>query len=193
MNIVLIGMRGCGKSNISRRLSVFTKRNVLSTDVLISYENQGNDITTIIEKNRGDWRVFRELEFLIVKKAVALNDLIIDTGGGVVVDLDLNNKEVFSHRKVKLLKQSGLVIWLKGDISVLVKKVSEDINRPQLNNATSDIILMEKRLPFYKEAADIVIDVDGKKRKEVTQEIMAILKNYPEFIDLDYYLKDENV
>jgi shikimate kinase len=193
MNIVLVGMRGCGKSNISRRLSVLTKRNVLSTDVLISYENQGNDVTTIIEKSQGDWRVFRELEFLIVKKAVALNDLIIDTGGGVVVDLDSRNNEVFSQRKVKLLKQNGLVIWLKGDMTLLVKRVNEDINRPQLSSNKSDIELMEKRLPFYQEAADIVIDIDGKKRKEITKEIMYALKKYPDFDGLDYILKKGDV
>ncbi|MBF0195446.1 MAG: shikimate kinase [Magnetococcales bacterium] len=188
----MIGMRGCGKSNISRRLSVLTKRNVLSTDALISYENQGNDISTIITKNSGDWRVFRELEYLIVKKTVALDDLIIDTGGGVVVDIDLNNKEVFSQRKVKLLKQNGLVIWLKGDISLLVKKVGEDINRPKLSSATSDIELMEMRLPFYKDAADIVINIDGKKRKDVAKEIMGVLINYPEFASLDYFQQKAN-
>ena len=35
MNIIMIGMRGAGKSNVSRRLSVLTKRTVLSTDTLI--------------------------------------------------------------------------------------------------------------------------------------------------------------
>ena len=38
VNIVLIGMRGVGKTNIARRLSFATKRPVMSTDVLVEYE-----------------------------------------------------------------------------------------------------------------------------------------------------------
>ena len=38
MNIVLIGMRGVGKTNIARRVCFLTKRPVMSTDVLVEYE-----------------------------------------------------------------------------------------------------------------------------------------------------------
>ena len=44
MNLILIGMRGVGKSNLSRRLAVLAKRSVLSTDLLIEYENGGKSI-----------------------------------------------------------------------------------------------------------------------------------------------------
>jgi shikimate kinase len=187
MNIVLIGMRSCGKSNISRRLSVYTKRAVLSTDVMISYENQGDSISTILEKNGSDWRVFRELEYLIVKKIVTQDNLIIDTGGGVVVDLDQENNEVYSQRKVDLLKENGLIIWLKGDISLSVNKTSNNPNRPILNKEISDFDLMQKRLPFYQESADIIINIDGKRRKEIAHEVMGNLREHPDFSDLEFF------
>jgi shikimate kinase len=184
MNIVLIGMRGSGKSNISRRLSVCSKRSMLSTDILISYENQGDDISTILEKNRGDWRVFRELEYLIVKKIVNQDNLIIDTGGGILVDLDENDNEIFSERKLKLLKKNGLVIWLKGDVSDLAKRVKGDPNRPTLVSGKPDSEAMARRIPFYEKSADIIIDIDGKKRKEIVLEIMGKLCDRKEFPDL---------
>ena len=38
VNIVLIGMRGVGKTNIARRVSFLTKRPDMSTDILVEYE-----------------------------------------------------------------------------------------------------------------------------------------------------------
>ncbi len=191
MNIVLIGMRSSGKSNIARRLSVFTKRSVFSTDFMITYENRGESISTILEKNSGDWRVFRELEYLIIKKAVIYSDLIIDTGGGVVVDVDQDGNEMFSQRKVDLLKENGLVIWLKGDIEVLAKKSGIDPERPVLNQGISHVELMQRRLPFYEKSADIIIEIDGKKRRKITHEIMGHLGNHPDFDSLDYFKPKE--
>jgi shikimate kinase len=176
MNIVLIGMRGCGKSNLSRRLSVLTKRPVLATDLLVSYENQGERISTILEKSGGDWKVFRELEYLVVKKIITQDNLIIDTGGGIIIDVDSKNREVYSQRKISLLKKNGLVIWLRGDISTLIQKTQESYNRPPLSRIISDQDLMQRRLPLYQEAADIIIDIDGKKRKEIALEIIRVLK-----------------
>ena len=68
MNIVIIGMRGAGKSNVSRRLSVLVKRPVFATDDMIVYENGGKSIDDIIADNNGDWFQFRDLEFDTVKK-----------------------------------------------------------------------------------------------------------------------------
>ena len=67
MNIVIIGMRGAGKSNVSRRLSVLVKRPVFATDDMIVYENGGKSIDDIIADNNGDWFQFRDLEFDTVK------------------------------------------------------------------------------------------------------------------------------
>ena len=187
MNIVLIGMRSCGKSNVSRRLSLYTKRTVLSTDVLISYENQGDEILEIVKKNNGDWHIFRELEYLVVKKATCQKSVIIDTGGGIVVDLDQDGREIYSERKINLLKKNGLLIWLRGDIDQLINRVKGDSSRPQLSKVKSDKELMESRLPFYQKAADIVIDIDGKRRRQIAVEIMQCLGTYPEFSNLKHF------
>ena len=138
MNIVLIGMRGAGKSNISRRLSVMTKWPVVSTDLLIQYENQGKPISQIIAESGGDWRSFRDMEFDVVQKVSRLDNVIVDCGGGVVVDLDDNGDEIYSSRKVDLLKQSGKIIWLKGDIKRLAAKVKDDQERPTLDQKPRD-------------------------------------------------------
>lgn len=177
MNIVLIGMRGAGKSKVSRRLSALTKRDVLSSDLLIQYDNDAKSIPEILEEHNGDWRVFRDMEFDTVRKITALDGNIIDCGGGVIVDLDDEGNEVFSARKVDLLKQSGLIIWLKGDIPRLAAKVKGDAKRPSLSETKSAEEVMCRRLPFYEQAADITIDIEGKTRKEVAAIVLEKVAN----------------
>lgn len=178
MNIVLIGMRCAGKSNISRRLSVMTKRDVLSSDLLIQYENGGKSIDEIVKEHKGNWKVFRDLEFNVVKKVMKLDGNIIDCGGGVIVDLDKEGNEVFSERKVKLLRKNSKIVWLKGDIHRLANKTKGDQARPSLDESKSAEEIMERRLPFYTNAADIIIDIEGKTRPELAEAVFKKIRKY---------------
>lgn len=170
MNIVLIGMRGVGKTNIARRVCFLTKRPVMSTDVLVEYDS-GQPIPAFVEQH--GWSAFREAEYEVVRKLAALDGLIIDAGGGVLVDLDDDGKEVFSHRKVDLLKSGGQIVFLSGDIERLAAKVTGDPRRPVLDARTPAADLMRARLPFYRAAADWVIDVEGRQRGDIAGEIAA--------------------
>ncbi|MDV7339972.1 shikimate kinase [Terasakiella sp. A23] len=169
MNIVLIGMRGAGKSKVSRRLSLLMKRDVLSSDLLIQYDNSGKSIPEIQAENNGDWRIFRDMEYATIQKITALDGNIIDCGGGVIVDVGKDGKEIYSERKVDLLRKNGTIIWLKGDIPRLAAKVKGDAKRPSLSETQSAEDVMRSRLPFYEKAADMVIDIEGKSRKEVAE------------------------
>jgi len=190
MNISLIGMRGAGKSNVARRLSVVTKRPVLSTDLLIEYDQDGKSITEILASFDGDWRRFRDLEHRVVARVMKLDDVIVDCGGGVIVDLDSDGVEVFSERKVSLLQEGGPVVWLRGDIDALVDRIRlkelravqgrNQANRPPLtsgksaSDAQSLARIMRNRLPFYEHAATVTVDIDGKERFEIADEILAV-------------------
>lgn len=179
--ISLIGVRGCGKSNVSRRLAAATKRPLLSTDVLIQYDNSGHDIASLA----GDgWGKFRDLEFAVVAKAVAVPDAIIDCGGGVIVDIDANGAEVFSERKVGRLRQAGTVIWLDGDLERLAAKATIPTpNRPTLGDVSATTAIMRARLPHYERAADIRIDIEGKPRRQIAFEICHAVAEFAPFAD----------
>ncbi len=171
MNIVLTGMRGVGKSNISRRLCLLTKWPVLSTDLLIEYENGGRSIQEIMAENGGDWRAFREMEYQVVQKISRFDNVIIDCGGGIVVDVADDGTEIYSQRKVDLLRANGKIIWLKGDIQRLAARVKGDESRPSLDETRSAEEVMLRRLPFYQQAADMVLDVDGRGRRKTARRI----------------------
>jgi shikimate kinase len=168
LNINLIGMRGVGKSNIARRLAVMTKRSVMSTDTLVEYES-GLTIPAFVASH--GWREFRDLEFDIVSKLAAMDDLIVDCGGGVIVDLDAAGDEAYSTRKVRALREGGPVVYLAGDIARLAAKTADDPTRPQLDAVLSAEQVMRRREPFYQQAADHTWFVTRETRQEVAQEI----------------------
>ena len=175
MNIIVIGLRGCGKSSVSRRLSVLTKCPVLSTDLLISYENGGRSVAQIVSSHQGDWRPFRDMEYAVVRKVAAMDGIIIDAGGGIVVDWDEENKEIFSERKMSALKKNGFVVWIKGDIKYLANKVRNDATRPVLSESLATEEIMWQRLPFYQQVADWAISGEGRTRKQLAWEIFRHL------------------
>lgn len=178
MNVVIIGMRGAGKSNISRRLALLTKRAVMSTDALVVYET-GAGIPDFVARN--GWPAFRDQEFRVVEKLAAIDSAIIDCGGGIVVDLDESGTEVLSERKLEALRRLGPVIWLSGDLDRLAAKAAGSATRPVLDERKSARELMERRLPFYEEAADFVIDIEGRKRQQIAQQIAELV--YGEWTD----------
>lgn len=179
MNLILIGMRGTGKSNLSRRLSVLTKRPVMSTDALISYDNGGLPIPAIVAKAGGDWRFFRELEASVVEKIATMDNVIVDTGGGVVVDLDDRGHEVYSRRKMAALKRNGKVFWLEGNIARLAAKIANDHRRPPLSATESEEAIMHRRLPFYQQAADHVMNIEGIRREILAVKIRLLADFWP--------------
>ena len=83
MNIILIGYRCTGKSSVGKLLALGLSRDFLDTDILIA-NDAGYPIETIIEKN--GWDRFRDLERKIVEDTTKVDNLVIATGGGVVMD-----------------------------------------------------------------------------------------------------------
>lgn len=162
MNVAIIGMRGAGKSNVSRRLGFLTKRPVLSTDVLVEYES-GMTIPEFVAEH--GWAAFRLRELAVLERLAAMDRVIVDCGGGIVVDVDTaSGEEVYSERKVQALRDRGPVVWLRGDIDRLAAKTASDPSRPALDTTRDAAEIMRRRLPFYEAAADQVIDVESTKR-----------------------------
>jgi shikimate kinase len=82
MNLVLIGYRGTGKSVVAARLVEKLPMTVVSLDEEIERE-AGLSIPEIVKKHGWSW--FRDLESEITKRLSAMDNLILDTGGGVVL------------------------------------------------------------------------------------------------------------
>ncbi|MBF0158172.1 MAG: shikimate kinase [Magnetococcales bacterium] len=178
MNIALIGARGVGKSKVARQLSCLIKRPVLSTDLLICYEQGGRSIAEIIAAYRGNWAAFRDMEYEVVAKVSALDGLIIDCGGGVVVDVDAYGEEYFSQRKIDLLRRQGRVIWLRCDPALLAQRTANDPRRPALHSSLTAEQLIRQRAPLYEQAADQIIDTDGLTSRTIASQLQRSLNPF---------------
>ena len=161
-NIVLIGFMGSGKTSIGTKLGRAFSYEFLDSDAQIEEEQQKtiNDIFA----EQGE-TAFRDMETELLKRLTEKQEkFVLGTGGGMPM----------REENVALLKQIGLVVFLKAGQEELIKRLTNDTTRPLL--AAGDIRdkvenLYAKRLPVYEAAADYILETDGKSFYEIIKEI----------------------
>jgi len=174
MNIILIGGRGSAKTGIAKYLKKKINWPIISLDKEIK-RLTNRTIPNIIKKD--GWRYFRNLEYQICLNLLNINHHIIDTGGGIVVDLDQNDNEIYSNRKMSILKSIGIIFWLDIPLNLQKEIIKGDKNRPSLTNQAKieDEIaeIMKRRKPFYNKAANYII---YRSKNNISQNIRNIIK-----------------
>jgi len=165
MHIVLIGYRGCGKSAVGRHLADRLQVPFYDTDALVE-QLAGKCIRTIVEEK--GWPHFRRIESEVIRKLALLQDGVIATGGGAVLD----------ETNCRILKAHGLVIWLAADMRTMIHRMRGDAmskeRRPPLTHSDSRREaeeLLEQRTTIYRRLADTCIDTTGKSIDEIAREV----------------------
>ncbi|MCI8619027.1 MAG: shikimate kinase [Oscillospiraceae bacterium] len=149
-NIVLVGMPGCGKSAVGRKLAQKTGLRFVDMDEEIC-RLAGISIPEIFAKQGEE--AFRALETQIAAKLGKESGLVIATGGGCVTRAE----------NEPLLRQNGTVFWLRRALYKLPKA-----GRP-LSQAGSLEEMYRRREPMYRQFADFAIDNDGAAEKTVAE------------------------
>ena len=179
-NISLIGPRGVGKTKVSRKLSKLLGWQYVITDMVAVYEYGGLSIPQVIENSGGNWKGFRATEKAILEKLSTSHNIILDCGGGIIFDIDENGKEVFSNEKSQLIRSMSTVVLLLQDKNYLVEKIANDPSRPSLSSVQSYSTVFDIRLPYYKQIADHILQIDGMKPADVAVRIAGVLNvKYP--------------
>lgn len=144
LNIVLIGMPGCGKSTIGRILAEKTGKKLVDMDEEI-IKKTGKPIPQIFEEVGEP--VFRDIESEVAAELGKRRGLIIATGGGAVL----------RQQNVDALKQNGLIVHIKRPVDSL------PMNGRPLSKDIDTLREMEKaRMPIYEDAADVTFDNSAK-------------------------------
>ena len=157
-NIVLVGPMGSGKTTVGRRLAYELNQDFFDTDHEI-IDKTGVTIDHIfdIEGEEG----FRERESKILENLCQMSNIILATGGGIVI-LSKNRK---------ILQNVGLVVYLSSSVDQLLRRTAKSKTRPLLENSDDRkktiTELVEARDVYYREVASIVVNTTGKKLHEV--------------------------
>ena len=167
MNIVLIGYRCSGKTAAGTILARRLARDFLDTDGLIEQE-AGEPLENLIVAK--GWNQFREMERSVIATVSTRDNLVIATGGGVVMD----------ERNVQRLKGNGLLVWLTASTVALKERMVKEISlgriRPSITGADPvDEIddVLKLRAPFYKRASHLAVDTTKHDPQGVAQIIIA--------------------
>ena len=161
-NIFLIGPMGAGKSTIGRRLASALGKDFVDADQALE-ERTGVGIPLIFELE-GE-KGFRKREREMLARLVLRDDIVLATGGGVVL----------SEENRAQLAQRGFVVYLEAPVDLLVARVARDRNRPLMQTEDPKATmreLMRVRDPLYRENADIVVRSTHRSARFVVREIL---------------------
>ncbi len=169
-NIFLIGLMGAGKSTVGRLLARRLGKRFVDSDHEIEKRN-GVTIPVIFEIEGEDGFRRREQEVLV--DLAQETDLVLSTGGGIVLRSD--NREV--------LRNQGFVVYLSARPELLAERTRHDRSRPLLNVDDPLARLRELyavRDPLYREVAHAVVETGRGAPQQVVQAIVGeLLKGQP--------------
>jgi shikimate kinase/3-dehydroquinate synthase len=137
MRIFLVGMMGSGKSTIGKRVSEVLDLQFIDMDEEIE-RREGRRVRRIFEEDGEEYFRLKEKELL--RELVERDNVVVATGGGVVIDPE--NRELLKKEKT---------LFLYAPPEVLMERVTTE-NRPLLREGKERIReIWEKRKQFYAE------------------------------------------
>ena len=95
---------------------------------------------------------------------------VLATGGGAWINLETRER----------VRQSGVAVWLKADLDVLMRRVRKRSNRPLLRTEDPEATmraLIDRRYPIYA-LADITVQSLDAPHDAVVDEILASLAGW---------------
>ncbi len=145
-SVVLVGMPGCGKSAIGRRLASRLELPFVDADDEIELA-AGKAITDIF-KDHGE-PYFRDGERKVIARILNSGSQVLATGGGAFMSAETRDN----------IRQAAVSVWLKAELSLLLRRVLKRNNRPLLERDPEGVMrsLVETRYPIYA-TADITVE-----------------------------------
>lgn len=152
---------GSGKSSVAKRLGGLLNWPILEMDDLVLKKTKTKSMPEVFDK--GGELLLRETEIAIAKECASISDVVISTGGGVVL-----NKIILDYFK----ESSAKITFLNASFQTISNRLAKDYLRPLFKNKSDAESLYQFRLPLYFKYADQVIEVDEKSVDQIAQEIM---------------------
>ena len=167
-SLVMVGLMGCGKSSIGRRLA--TRLDVRFVDADDEIERAAQKTIPEIFADHGEVS-FRDGERRVIRRLLQSGPQVLATGGGAYMNAETR----------AAIRASGIAVWLRAELPVLMRRVMKRDNRPLLKVADPEAVmrgLMEARYPIYSEA-DLVVESRDVPHEVIVDEIVTLLATHP--------------
>lgn len=161
-NIVLIGLTGCGKTTVGKRLAPLLGMDFVDMDLYIE-EKEGKTVKEIFHDSGEPY--FRHLETVVSKELTQAGGKVIATGGGVVL-----NPENMDY-----LKQNSVIIFLDRSPDIILKKINLSTRPMLVENKNRLYELDKERRPLYEAYADLTI-IGGTDIDQTVKDVYSALK-----------------
>jgi shikimate kinase len=166
-SIVLVGMPGSGKSAVGRRLAPRLQLPFVDADEEIEMA-AGKPIMDIFREHGEAY--FRDGERKVIARLLRSGPEVLATGGGAFMVAETRDN----------IRRSGISIWLKAELDLLLRRVSKRNTRPLLEKDPEGTMrhLIETRYPVYA-TADITVDSRDLPHETIVSEIIEALAESP--------------
>lgn len=164
-SIVMVGLMGCGKSSVGRRMAA--RLGLPFVDVDDEIEASAQKSINEIFADHGE-AFFRDGERRVIARLLANGPQVMATGGGAYMNAETRQN----------IKQHGISIWLKAPLHILMRRVAKRESRPLLRTPDPEATmrnLMAARYPVYAEA-DITIESREVPHDQIVTEVIEALK-----------------
>jgi len=166
-NLYLIGPMGTGKTAVGKHLGRVLGLPFIDSDAEI-VRTAGVDIPYIFDEEGEEG--FRRRERQVIAELCAREPIVLATGGGAILDPD--------NRRI--LKQSGVVIFLQTSIQQQLQRVGSGRGRPLLKDEGDGLQVRLEQLrvvrePLYRETADITVSTDNRRVPKVADLVLKEL------------------
>ncbi|MBC6308172.1 shikimate kinase [Listeria sp. FSL L7-1582] len=157
--IVLTGFMGAGKSTVGKILASKLTLPLVDIDTEIQFEHQAS--ITEIFANLGE-PAFRKLEHQMLTRTL-LQEAVISTGGGIILDNDNRLK----------LGTADFVVYLKTSPDTFLSRLKGDTTRPLIQEKSKDeiIAIFEARTNLYESVAGLIVETDNLTPEEIADQI----------------------
>jgi shikimate kinase len=167
-SLVLVGLMGCGKSSVGRRLAMKLQLPFVDADEEIE-KVAAKSISEIFADHGEDY--FRNGERKVIARLLGVGPQVLATGGGAFMLAETRDR----------IKEEGLSIWLKADLPVLMRRIQKRDTRPLLKTADPEATmrsLIATRYPVYAQA-DLVVESRDVPHDIMVSDVLTALAASP--------------
>ena len=165
--IVLVGLMGAGKTSVGRRLAEKLAIPFVDADHEIEAA-AGKSIKEIFADHGEPY--FREGERRVIQRLIGNGAQVLATGGGAYMNDETRQR----------IQESGISVWLRAALPILMKRVMKRQDRPLLQNENPEAVmrgLIDARYPVYA-LADVTVESRDVQHGQMVNDVIRALAQW---------------